>query len=128
MKTLFLTLILSLFAFGELAAQGCSTFECALQAAEKQLKSRKYELALTNLDDAEDFAANDNNKKNKVRALRKKIFQAIEQEKQRALDETVSTPSTKNLRSLMPVRSIIHSSVVSMILDKSSFVTTLSGT
>ena len=86
MKTLFLTLILSLFAFGELAAQGCSTFECAMQAAEKLLKNSnakdKYEKILANLDDADDFAGNDVQKKNQVKVLRKKALAAIQQEKE----------------------------------------------
>ena len=39
-----------------------------------------------------------------------------------------SDPFGIHLRSLIPVRSCIHSSLVSIIFDKSSLVTTLSGT
>lgn len=85
MRILFLLLMFSLIGLVKLQAQGCSTFECAYQSAERQLNKRNYELALNNLEDAEDLSANDTLKKNKVRALRKKIFEAIEKEKREAV-------------------------------------------
>lgn len=88
MKIAFLILLFALVSAPGLRAQGCSTFECAIQAAEKWLNSPnakdKYEKALSNLDDAEDFAGSDLTKKNQVKSLRKRAFAAIQKEKERA--------------------------------------------
>ena len=44
-----------------------------------------------------------------------------------ATDMDAVVSSFTSLRSLIPVRLLIHSSDVSMIFDRSSFVTTVSG-
>ena len=62
----------------------CKTYDCAIQAAEAQLKIGKYRKALTNLDDADNFVANDIVKKEKIKSLRNRIFDAVEKEKEDA--------------------------------------------
>lgn len=70
------------------AQQPCNTFDCAYQKAEQILKTStakdKYEKVLANLDDAENFAGNDPVKKDKIRALQKRLFEETRSEKERA--------------------------------------------
>lgn len=89
MEKVFFFLIVLILKTTPSVCQGCKTYECAIQAAEKLLNSSsstdKYEKAIGNLDDAEDFAANDNIKKEKIKALRKRIFSAMEKDRQDAI-------------------------------------------
>ena len=87
-KALLITLIFCLQGLPGIAQQPCNTFDCAFQKAEQILKTStakdKYEKVLANLDDAENFAGSDQGKRDKIRALRKRAFDAIRGEKERA--------------------------------------------
>jgi hypothetical protein len=85
MRKIFFFLVVLILKTTPSVCQGCKTYDCAIQAAEVQLKNGKYEKALTNLDDAEDFSASDNTKKEKIRILRKLVFNAIVKDKQDAV-------------------------------------------
>lgn len=71
--------------------QGCKTYECAIQNVERLMKSNandKYDKIFSNLNDAEDFAGNDETKKKKIRDLRKQALIAIQNEKKKADEAT----------------------------------------
>lgn len=82
--------------------QSKNGYENAIQNAERLMKSNgdnKYEKILSNLDDAEDFAGNDETKKKKIRSLRKQALIAIQNEKKKADDATKRAENeTENAR------------------------------
>jgi WD40 repeat protein len=92
-KLLYTLLCYSVVAVATLQAQQpCNTFECAYKKAEHILRTStdkdKYQQVLANLDDAENYAGNDAEKKQKVRAFRQQAFRAIQAEKERADQKT----------------------------------------
>jgi WD40 repeat protein len=98
-KALLFLVVLILKTTPSVFAQ-CKTYECALDKAKDLLKSSsasdKYEKAMSSLDDADDFAGNDNVKKEKVRTLRKQVFKAIENEKNAAIKSEKKATQFKN--------------------------------
>ncbi len=88
MKNLFLTSLLALCA-AITTAQQCRDFDCAYREAQRLLDSKqdnKYTKAMAHLDDAEAFAGQDKAQNEKIRALRKKVFVAIEKERKEAVE------------------------------------------
>jgi Skp family chaperone for outer membrane proteins len=86
MKNLLLTALLSLCTCTTASAQ-CNTFDCAYKEAQRLLNSTekdKYTQAMAHLEDAENYAGADKAQYEKVRALRKKAFVAIEGERKAA--------------------------------------------
>ena len=85
-KGLLIALIFCLQGLPGFAQQPCNTFDCAFQKAEQILKTSsakdKYEKVLANLDDAENFAGSDQVKKDKIKALRKRAYEAIQGERE----------------------------------------------
>jgi WD40 repeat protein len=85
MKYLLFVVTLFVFKNAPTFGQECKTFECALKKSETLLKNKNHDEALSNLDDAEDLAGNDENQKNQIRSLRKRITASMKQEKTEAL-------------------------------------------
>ncbi|MBL7817504.1 MAG: leucine-rich repeat domain-containing protein [Saprospiraceae bacterium] len=69
----------------------CNNFDCAYKKADNLLKNKEYQKALDNLDSAEGYLTDTNTKeKEQIKQLRRRLFVAIEQEKEdakRARDE-----------------------------------------
>jgi hypothetical protein len=89
---LLITIHLSLFTLN-VSGQNkpCNNFACAFLKAENFLKQAAYQKALDNLDSAEGYLSDTNTKeKEQIKQLRRRLFVAIEKEKEdakRARDE-----------------------------------------
>ena len=63
----------------------CNNFDCAYKKAENFLKQAAYQKALDNLDSAEGYLTDTNTKeKEQIKQLRRRLFVAIEKEKEDA--------------------------------------------
>ena len=84
---LLFTFLLSLFSL-KVSGQTnkpCNNFECAYKKAENFLKQAAYQKALDNLDSAEGYLTDTNTKeKEQIKQLRRRLFVAIEKEKEDA--------------------------------------------
>ena len=83
---LLITIHLSLFTL-KVSGQNkpCNNFDCAYKKAENFLKQAAYQKALDNLDSAEGYLTDTNTKeKEQIKQLRRRLFVAIEKEKEDA--------------------------------------------
>ena len=83
---LLITIHLSLFTL-KVSGQNkpCNNFTCAYLKAENFLKQAAYQKALDNLDSAEGYLTDTNTKeKEQIKQLRRRLFVAIEKEKEDA--------------------------------------------
>ena len=89
MKRQHLILFTLLFSFFTQIVSGqnkpCNNFDCAYKKAENFLKQAAYQKALDNLDSAEGYLTDTNTKeKEQIKGLRRRLFVAIEKEKEDA--------------------------------------------
>ncbi len=104
MKNPFIIALIALCTAATAAAQ-CNNFDCAYKEAQRLLNSSekdKYTKAMAYLEDAENFAGADKVQYEKVRALRKKAFVAIEKERKDAVEaRKAAEEATKRANSLL---------------------------
>jgi hypothetical protein len=104
MKNLLLTALLALCTAATATAQ-CNTFDCAYKEAQRLLNSTekdKYTKAMAHLEDAENYAGADKAQYEKIRALRKKAFVAIEGERKAAVEARLAADkATERANSLL---------------------------
>ncbi len=122
MKNLLLITILTLCTAAT-AAQ-CNNFNCAYKEAQRLLNSSekdKYTKAMAYLDDAENFAGADKAQYEKVRALRKKAFVAIEKERKEAVEARLAADKAKEEALAEKTKAEAAEQKANAVLDKIYF-------